>query len=790
MISYFRFLWRNRLYSTINLIGLTVALAFCIIILSYSSAQHRTARAVPGWKDIYAVCYDNSTVMCYGMADALRDALPEAEAVTKFSSPTEGTPAEYNGKKYNTSMIFADNSFFSMFNVGFKERDSGAGLGNFETFISRSFAGRIAAEDEDLVGKSIIIAGRKFIIKGIADDFGKNILPYTDLIVNIEGNEFHNQYKSRPFNIFGNNNTFVKLHPGTDVAGLDGKITEIYSKVRGESDGQSEEYSFSLVRLDKIYFHPGNWFLNSGNAKAIRNLTLAGVALLLSALFNYLNMTIAISVKRAKEMATRRLLGSSNSEIRRRYVGEALVFTSVCFAAGLLIAVSAAPAVNWLVSDPSDISQTTGFRTGVIFMPSTFAGYILLVLTISIAAGLVPASAAMRLSPAEIMKGATGSRHRLTFSKIFIVIQNIISIVLMAQAITMETQMKHMLGRPAGYNLEDIYYLNTDFTGQDGIRFLDRLKSLPCVSGAGICEYLPGAIGSCFTSTDRNGNETLYYNMSCDTATFNMLGFNIIEKYSDNVPGAVWINENAARAAGVSSTSTDLSKTILSAYGDHTSGYSASGILGNFIILDAGTADKAENAIIFIKDQEQFWYCNYAIKTTGDHDQARKMITDAYNRFCIEVFGIEIPAWENSYMEDCLKGNLDGARRNMRMIEIFMVIAIILSLSGLVAISIFYADNNMRSIALHKIYGGTVGSEMRRTMRIYMIMTVIADIVAIPVAVILCRRYHQEFAYRIDLSVWIFIVTVAISLLITAASVFWQLSRAARANPADVLKTE
>ena len=79
---------------------------------------------------------------------------------------------------------------------------------------------------------------------------------------------------------------------------------------------------------------------------------------------------------------------------------------------------------------------------------------------------------------------------------------------------------------------------------------------------------------------------------------------------------------------------------------------------------------------------------------------------------------------------------------------------------------------------------------MRRTMRIYMIMTVIADIVAIPVAVILCRRYLQEFAYRIDLSVWIFIVTVAISLLITAASVFWQLSRAARANPADVLKTE
>ena len=130
MKSYLRFLWRNRLYSTINLVGLTVALALSIIIFSYAAAQVRISKDIDGWQDIYAVCRNNSTAMCYGMAGALMNAMPEAAAVTKFSSPDNGTPAEYGGEKYSTDMMFADSSFFRMFNVGFKEGNADQGLGN------------------------------------------------------------------------------------------------------------------------------------------------------------------------------------------------------------------------------------------------------------------------------------------------------------------------------------------------------------------------------------------------------------------------------------------------------------------------------------------------------------------------------------------------------------------------------------------------------------------------------------------------------------------------------------
>ena len=166
------------------------------------------------------------------------------------------------------------------------------------------------------------------------------------------------------------------------------------------------------------------------------------------------------------------------------------------------------------------------------------------------------------------------------------------------------------------------------------------------------------------------------------------------------------------------------------------------------------------------------------------------MITDAYRDFCLETYGVEMSAWVNSYMTDRLSEDLEGARRNMRLMELFMIIAIMLSLAGLVAISIFYADSNSRSIALHKIYGGTTGSETWRNIRIYMLMTIAADAVAIPVAVSIASRYLEEFAYRISLEAWIFAVTVLLSLAITGLSTVWQIRKAARANPADALKSE
>lgn len=787
MRSYLRFLWRNRLYSTINLVGLTVALALSIIIFSYAAAQMKIARSVPDGENIYAVCKDNQTLMCYGMADMIRNSIPEAEAVTRFTASWDGEISMFGDRKYNTFLMNADKEFFGMFDVKFIAGVPEAFNSRTNVIISESFAGKIAEEGKDVIGKTLIVNDEPYTIAGITEDFGDGLLKYTDVITNIESERFNSQYREYPWSVFGPILTFFRTAPDSDISAVESKISSEY---RHKSDNDiTSGIQFSLVCLDDLYFHPGNFYLNAGNAKAIRNLALAGIALLVSALFNYINLNTALAGKRAREMATRRLLGSERKDIILKYIGESSAFTVLCFALAVVLAAAIVPAIDWLITDPSAESSTMGMSVKDIFTPAAFLSYIGLVAAVSVLAGIIPAMIASRFSPIDVVKGTLRFKSKMVFSKVFIVVQNMLSVVLIALAITMEAQMRHMTGRPAGCDFSDVYYLCTDFMEHDGLRLAEKLRSLPCVESVGICDYLPGAMGTTFTASDKDGNDVPYHPMRCDTTAFNMLGFDILEQYGQNIPGAVWLSESTARTAGVSAENTDIS-SIKKRYSLRGTDNSASGVVGDFIIQDAGASEKMENGIIFIIRPEDLWYFGYVIKTTGDHDEAEAMITGAHNELCEEVFGVAMHSWQYGYMKDILENSLDAAKRNMRLIEIFMVMAIILSLSGLVAISIFYADSNRKSIALHKVYGGTVGSETGRNIRIYMIMTVIADIVAVPAAVILCRRYLEEFAYRIDLGAWIFIVTVALSLLMTAASVLWQVSRAARTDPADALKTE
>lgn len=789
MKTFFRFIWRNRLYSMINMVGLSVSMAFSIIIFSYVAGQYGTSRSVEGWRDIYAVCYDNSTVMCYGMADAIRTSLPEAEAVTRFSTPTDGYLTEYRGEKYNALLMSADSTFFSMFGVRFKEGDAGLLRGRHNIAISESFARKIGGQGEALLGKSILIDGEYFTVCGIMADFRDGIIPYTEIITGIEGDRSIEQYRTSPFSVFGIIQTFVRIHPDHDIRKVEGKLAGIFMKASGAEAEDAGSYRFTLERLDSLYFSPGNYFLNSGNARTVRNLALAGIALLISALFNYINLTSALSWRRAREMAARRLLGSSPADIRKRYFLEALTFTSLCFIVGILVAAAAVPAVDWFITDPSSQSETAGMELEDIFSPWTLAGCLILVFLVSTAAGMLPAATAMQFSPSDIMKGTMRVKGKMFFSKVFIFIQTIISVVLIALSIIMEAQMKHMLSRPVGCDFEDIYYLDTDFEGDDGRRFLEEIKSLPCVIDAGLCTSLPGELYSIFTFQDEAGNEVQCFVMSCDTTVFNMLGFDIISRYGDNIHGSIWANESAARAAGIEGPDTDISKT-LGNYIGYDEKKTVTGITGDFITRGAGISEKGENAVIYISRQESFNFCSYAILTNGDHAAAKEMISEAYRNFSTECFGVEIPAFKNGYMTDCLADGLETARRNMRMIEVFMVISIILSLSGLAAISIFYASSCRKSIALHKVYGGTTGSETIRNIMSYMLVTLLADVVAVPVAVALGRRYLQEFAYKMDLHWWIFAVTVTLSLVFTLISVLWQIRKETGTPPSEALRTE
>ena len=231
---------RNRLYSLINLAGLTLSLALVIIIFSYAGAQRRTARAVPDYENTYAVTWEGDGLLCYGVSDRL-SGLPEAEAVTMFSGAYEDCVCEFGEKTFLSDIMCADAGFFDFFDIKFlkgsPDRFSVTGA-----FISESFARRLAGED-DPEGRQLQIDGDSFTVAGVFKDFGKGLLPSADIIINDYAPSGPMlQYKEQPLNTFGNVLVFVRLTEGCDIRSVNDKLNELFK------DTESVYGKLSLMR--------------------------------------------------------------------------------------------------------------------------------------------------------------------------------------------------------------------------------------------------------------------------------------------------------------------------------------------------------------------------------------------------------------------------------------------------------------------------------------------------------------------------------------------------------------
>ena len=178
------------------------------------------------------------------------------------------------------------------------------------------------------------------------------------------------------------------------------------------------------------------------------------------------------------------------------------------------------------------------------------------------------------------------------------------------------------------------------------------------------------------------------------------------------------------------------------------------------------------------------------MEIVGDHKEAKKAIDELYKKHCEAVFGTYMEPDFDGFVNEVIAKNYDKTKRQMRLIELIMGISVLLSLLGLVAMSTHFASEREKTIAVRKVFGGTMQSEIRRNLKEYIVMILIANAIAIPVAVWLCKRYLEDFAYRIDLHPWIFVVTVALSFVIAIGSVLWQIVSVARVNPVTALKKE
>lgn len=765
MKSYLKFLSRNKLYTAIEAVGLAVSLAFVIIIGSYVWQQYAVTRENPDRERVYVPGTPGFPALTYGFPDAIGN-IPEIESVSRMCNVV--VHPVIRGENTEAESVGVEPEFFEICpQFRFVEGSADVLSVPNNAILSASFARKHNLS----VGEALDIAGNSYVVGAILEDLKGTVIKPYDIFLNAA------VYKDewQPFDNYGSTVTLIKVRPETDRKELYDKLESVCKDVYSSIYGQYFFEHLELSRYDELFFKETEGFFRHGDKATLRILMLVGLLLLLSAILNYINLSVALTGKRAKEMAVRQLSGASRAGIIWKYLAESIAFTVVCFAAGLLLAEAFCPAMNALLNNPD-------IPIKIIWSPGYVFAYIVIILLVGVLCGIFSAMMSGRYNPVDVMKGGYRRRSKMVFSKVFIVLQNALAVILIALAITMEAQMHKTQERPMNCNIENIFFLK-DFSGEDNAPLKDALEALPCVRRIGRSSGVPGSINMGQYSTTRDGQDILYKLIRMDSTAFSMFGFEILEDFHAPQFNSVWFSDKTFAATGFDSDYHDISGTL----SRRTKGCEqVAGVFKSFPTNNANIGEE-DNAIVSLMRSEDIPFAGWVIETTPDRKAAKAQIMEAYDNSIKgkQIYG-SLAFWVDENIAEAWK----PARNNMRLVEIFMLLSIIIALLGLVAMSTYYADEKSRDIAVRKVFGGTVDTEAQRTIREYMVLVGIACVIGIPIAVYAAQEYLKDFIYRLEGYWWIFVVAVLLTGLIAFVSVIWQVLKAAKTNPAIELKKE
>lgn len=785
---------RNKLYTAIEAVGLAVSLAFVILIGSYVVQQYEVAHESPQWKRTFVLGTNEFLGLTYWDKEEVIMNIPEVQAATRAAMLWQ--PLIRQGDQLlQCAGMEADADFFKVFpEYHLVEGSAEDFVGKEDILISESLARKLSVDGDNLIGKVINVDQSNRIIKGVFADFDSTFFMPYDIITHIS--ETWAAEQERNFGSIGSYTTWFRVREDADPADVRNKVSALLHKNYDPIWSAENVNAWKAYRMDEAFFttSDSNGLTRQGNAQMLRLLTVVVLLLLLSAVFNYVNLSLALTDKRSKEMATRRLLGADKTGILWKYIGESVTFTAVCFGAALLLADFLAPMMNSLVStgDPDELMLGMGdtrVRLSFMMTPGYILAYIAGILLLGTICGLLPAIVASRYEPIDVIKGTLRRRNKMVLSKVFIVVQNVLSVFLIAMALVMEVQMRHMLTRPMHAASENRYYIEYSAKNYDMMKlFKDKVEQLPFVTKAGVGRGIPGLINMTIGIKVDEEHHVDMPVILCDSTYFKLLGLEVEEDFGHPLTHSLWMSRSAFNAAGVSDTTTVFPRRInLNGAQPEFIG----GVVTDFPARPASESSQNPNGGVIVTRDEELRYANcMLIGTTGEDDSYDKAIRQAYREYRLETSGVEEPAWRYGFVRDINRKMLAPVKRTLRLVELFAVLAVLISLLGLLAMSTYFADENTKQIAVRKVFGSDVTHETWRNVRSYMVLTGIACAIGIPLAVWVARMYLERFAYRVENYGWVFVVAVIISLAIAFGTVLWQTLKAAKTNPAVELKKE
>ena len=788
MRSYLKFLSRNKLYTAIEAVGLAVSLAFVIIIGTSVYDQARLGRKGAESRYQYLVSDPGAPGMEYRETERLK-AFPEIEKLAAFHRTEISLSA--GTEKRRSVVLFADPELLEM--IPLTVRDGSMDLFRQETgLVITQSAARKYFPGKDPIGEVVTLGREGFEPYGekgkdelpvvaVVDDPTYSSLDDFEVICPFRANslaartirESDMHARGLGYIVY----VLVQVFPGTDVEDL------------ARKNGMGDD-PMTLTPLRSVYFsdvRAGG--LRQGRRLYLQVLLILGILLLLSSILNYVNLSSALSGNRAKEMASRRLVGADSKDVFWRTILESVLFTLVCYGLAILIAVALVPGLNSI----RPMEMSVPFRVSA--SPFFIGLSIVLILLVGTAAGIFPALLSASYRPIDVVSGQVRRRRKMTFNIICIIIQSVLAVVLVCVSLTLEAQLRFLEKMDLGTDpASDLFYFHPNRYSSNDIRLLgDQLAQAPGVLTICYADGIPSHVRSLTMGKD---NRMLSF-ISCDSLAFRLLGFRVKETFEPLHSGTFWISESLKEDMGITAANADISEVL-----SRPTASSVGGVIEDCRRIADNGFDPFSSLVseytlfppsVKITPDD---LSGILIRTTGDHAAFRKMFVETATAVFRDKSEEVIPYFENDdysqcgYLEDIIAADYEDLRRYVRVIEVFTLIALLLAMLGLLAICTWYASTNAKDIAIRKVFGGTVKGESVRTILRYMSYVLLAVAIGIPVSILLCGRLLERWPDRISGYWWIFVVSALIVFIISALAILWQTIKAAKTNPAAELKKE
>ena len=774
MKSFWNFLRKNKLYAAVNLVGLTVSMAFVLLLAVYIQRQLTTDSFQQNADRIYVVANEDNVTMGYWLDKHLKNNFPEIEKGCCVANIASAAAFNIDGERVYGSTMAADSTFFEMFSYDLVEGNKADWrVSQDRCMVSREFANAHFG-DKDPLGQIISFnyeGSFQLTVCGVYEDFGNSILKAPDVLIRGDLmpkiNSSHDEFMSNA----GGGICFVMAYPGADLQARHSDIL----------DWCEENFWVYKSQYDKVRIIPlrDMYFLNEGirygydtiqfGNRSFVNLLLAMCILLLAfAVLNYINMTTALTGFRAKEMATRRLVGADKRSIFFKVISESTLICGISMLLAILRAEALAPTASRILE-----YQVSVFKAVTPVNILLVLGFILV---LGILAGIVPALLIQKAQPIEIVRGTLRLKTKTVYSKVIIVVQNVVAVVMLVSALTIGLQIRHMVSADLGYNTKDILVVDNAF-GQTGqIRpLLDRLRAEPCVEEVGQGDGIPLGGTNNWTMEMLDGHWVSFQQIQGDDKYFDILGLKV--KQDNHQPNKWWLNEYAFKQIGIEETAMEFqsAKNGTRAIG---------GIYYDFKIRPLEQDQSA--AMIYNRGEnpndDYPWVL--LVKTTGDQAAAKKQVEAA----CKEVFPDRL--FEAQYIEEMIEDGFADESRVLNIVLIFTLLSILVSALGLFAMSSYYMQQEIRSVSVKKVFGADYSGVLKELVLSFMKMVGIAFVIGVPIAWLIMNRWLSGYGHRIDLHWWIFAIAGLTVAVIAAISVLYQSIKTARTNPAEALKKE